>query len=264
MRKLFILIFLLSFIPFYGWEWTTKGYTMISTTNVDEKTHLQINDSLNRSFSISYSGELSEKMQDRVVAYFKEFQGWNSLKIREIRFDIEEGILKIVVLPESLKLEGNDISSFIPAGIFLAFDQDMVYDFRMMKGAVFMRIKGLYINETELLKKMDQALKNPDAYIKRNDPDYILAKLEELDQSVEVLQLDNYRLKIALMSLQNRGLFGKVYPVDQQLLKKVVEIRKEAPNLTRPELEKRLLSQGQKFSKRELYLIFAVVYNEFD
>lgn len=260
---LLIALTALIYTPLFSWEWESKGYQILSSTNVQDKTLLEIKDSLGRGFYLSYESSLPEKMQDMAVAYFKEFHGWNSLRIREIRFDVEEERLKIVVFPETLRLEGQDISSFIPAGLFLIYENDMVYDFRMMKGAVFMRIKGLYINEIELLKKMDSALKNPDAYIKRNDPDYILSKLEELDQSVEVLQLENYRLKIALMSLQNRGLFGKVYPVDQQLLKKVIQIRKEAPNLSRTELETRLRADNYRFSSRELYLIFAVVYNEF-
>ncbi len=249
--------------PLLAWEWKSKNYTVLSTLTEDDKTTLSIQGPLSNTFQLVYSGILNEKMQDKVVSFHKEFVNWQSMEIKEIRFEVKDMDMKMVVLPQVLKVDGQDISANVPAGLFLYFEEGMTYDFRMMKGVAFMRIKGMYINESELIKKMSQAMKNPDAYIKRNDPDYILSKLEELDMALETVQLENYRLKIAVLSLQNRGLFGKVTPIDTQLLKKVIQMRKDEPTISRQELEAKLKAQGEKFNRKSLYLIFAVVYNEF-
>jgi hypothetical protein len=142
------------------------------------------------------------------------------------------------------------------------YQGDLMYDFRMMSGSVFMKIKGLFINEDALLRKIRQAVTDPDAYIRREDPDFFLSKIDQLEGEMELMKTEVFEAKYALVCLMNRGLLG-YRPVSREFVNAVLQYKTDHPNAGLNDIAAAFTTQGLRFSKKELKLVLDVFYNAF-
>ena len=71
-------------------------------------------------------------------------------------------------------------------------------------------------------------------------------------------------LKQAVITLHNKGLFGKGKPIAASARDRLIEMKKADPSLSQEEAMARLKEEEITMTKREISLVFAVYFNEFE
>lgn len=252
----------------YSYDWSANGYTVSSTSKRGGMTVDDIKSTDgDKSFSVSYKDTLNDKIAKKIIDYVGVFNSWENITGVKLLFMVKEKTIDISVHPNSVLIDSKESSSLIPGGMLFYYDNatsKFFYDFRMLKDKVFVRIKGLYITEVELLKTLSRAAANPNAFIKRNDPDYYHAKLEELEQERQLLNQSIFELRVRIVTFQNRSFFGKIKPVDRKVISKVISLKKKNPKWKKAEIEEVLKNESLKFGRKDVQIILGVFYGEFD
>ncbi len=274
--KISVLFIFLAFIavPAFASVWDSTGLTQVSEGTEEDKKTINLQSGSGFQFKVIYGADVSDKQAAKIADVAAEITGWKTLTLSDLRFYVADKTIDVVVVPVKITIDSADYSTYFPSGLFFFVDlTDYIlrYDFRMnYKGNLFLRVKGIYVNETELRKQIESAVANPKAYIKTGDVEYLVNKLEDLEAKVAQmkydmfeLQKENFRLKAAVVSLQNRGFFGDVFPVKIETIQKVVDFKKDNPSMNKDQIQKEMEKQGVKVSGNEVFLILSVYYNEY-
>ena len=70
-------------------------------------------------------------------------------------------------------------------------------------------------------------------------------------------------LRNAVMVFHNMGVFGSIRPIGQDVVNKVLDLKKEKPELTQKEVISTLEREGFHVSSYEMFLIFSIYFNEY-
>ncbi|OHD61504.1 MAG: hypothetical protein A2014_03765 [Spirochaetes bacterium GWF1_49_6] len=268
------IFFALIVTPAFASVWDGAGLTQVSEGVEDDKKTVTLQNESGAQFKVIYSADVSDKQAAKIADVAGEITGWKTIPLNDLRFFISDKTIDVVVSPVKIEINKTNFLSYFPSGLFFFVDLNdyiLRYDFRMnYKGNLFLRVKGIYVNETELRKQIESAVANPKAYIKTGDLEYLVNKLEDLEAKVALLKYDlyaiqeeNFRLKAAVVSLQNRSFFGDVFPVPIETVTKVVEFKKENPSMNKDQIQKEMEKQGVKVSGNEVFLILSVYFNEY-
>lgn len=122
----------------------------------------------------------------------------------------------------------------------------------------------------EALRSEIADLRNDIALLKEET--HVLKKgLTELSEKHAILaeefetQTANFnKLRYGLIMLQNRGFFGGIDDIDKNAITKLTALKTENPSLTVDEARKMLKEANMEMSKKEIFLVFAVYFNDFD
>jgi hypothetical protein len=253
-------------LPLAAWadSFQDKGISLASSTNEGTNFLFTYTNASGKGFSLLSATLPDAAVQDKVVNLFNELSRWQELSIQDIRFSATATSVEAVVQPLELAIDGTNVAAYIPSGLYFVIDTSFRYDFRMVKNRVFMKIKGLFIDKDELLLKMKRALENPANYVQLTDPEYIFNKMNELEDNVSQLRSENSKLRLSLVSLQNRGFFGNVMPVSEEKVQKVLALRKANDKLTRKDLMLKLKDEKPAFSEWEVALILGLYFNQIE
>jgi hypothetical protein len=125
----------------------------------------------------------------RLAAQWAIIDSFSTIVVQSLRFTIENSstAIAIVVVPSRLVAEGNDLLPTVPAGLYFSYTDFLEYDFRMTVGNLFLRIRGVYRSETELVGRMLAALKDPRSVLMASDPAYFYAKIDQLEKNLTLL-----------------------------------------------------------------------------
>ena len=254
--------------------WENTGFSVQSEgTEEDKKTLVIQDESGANSFKVLYVAEITAKQAKKIADVAAEFFGWKSFPISQLRFLVNDKSIEVVLIPQKIEIDSVDYMSYFPSGLFFYVDfNDYIlrYDFRMnYKGNLFLRVKGIYVNEQELRKQITGAVQNPKAFIKTGDIEYLANKLEDLEAKLAMmsyemneLKVENFKYKCAMVTLQNRGFFMEVYPVSIENIAKVVDFKKANPAMSKDAIVKEMEKQGVKVSGNEVFLILSIFFNE--
>lgn len=116
------------------------------------------------------------------------------------------------------------------------------------------QFEGLY-NETDDLQNDFNALSI------RNDD--LKAKLEDMKKEYGIVTEDLGRLRNAVLTFENLGLFGTIRTVSRESIMKILELKNERPNMTQEEAAEILSREGYSLSSYEIFLVFSVYFNEY-
>lgn len=244
--------------------------SLVSTSTEGESTVVTLQDASGRSFVVAYLEEPSADVMKKVVQLKDLFFAWKNITIRSLRFTITDDIVDSLVIPDRILVNGSDVQSFVPAGLLFSFSGSLGYDFRVTKDNFFLRVRGTYSSEEEMTQKIAAALANPATFLQRSDMEYVLSRVEALSARVEALaaEVDARAaevdaLRYAAMRRENtEWLFWKV-PIPRDGLKRVVELKRQNPALTKSEVEAQLKQEGIKISGGAIGIIFEYYFNEF-
>lgn len=88
-------------------------------------------------------------------------------------------------------------------------------------------------------------------------------QLDAIRNQASVLLGQFEHVRYSLLALNNRGFFGRIYPINQDNINRVVAMKKANPSLTVKQVVAKLKADGVKMSKKEVSLVFYVYFNEF-
>jgi len=276
-RHLPAALFLCLALNGYALDPASYGSTLVSTATDGDRTVVTLQDAAGRSFDVAYLEEPSADVMTKVMQLKDLFYAWKTITIVSLRFTITEGIIDCLIVPSKILVGGKDVSSFVPAGLLFSFSGSLGYDFRVTKDNLFLRVRGAYTNEDELTQKIASALANPTTFMQRSDMEYVLSLVEkdqkaiqDLQKATQALTDENSELRgeleafrYAAMRDRNVSWIFWKYPIPRDGLKRVVELKRANPNLTKSQVEEEMKKEGVKISGGEIGIVLEYYFNEF-
>ena len=89
-------------------------------------------------------------------------------------------------------------------------------------------------------------------------------KHETLVDEFDIQTLNFNTVRYGLIMLHNRGLFGRFNDMDKNAIAKLTALKTENPSLTVDEARVMLQDANMEMTKKEVRLIFAIYFNDFD
>ena len=89
-------------------------------------------------------------------------------------------------------------------------------------------------------------------------------KHETLVDEFDIQTLNFNTVRYGLIMLHNRGLFGRFDDIDENAIEKLTALKKENPSLTVDEAREILQKTNMEMTKKEIRLVFAIYFNDFD
>jgi hypothetical protein len=276
MKKL-IMIALLGTASIHAASWEEYGFKVINSSqeNIqgsDERTTLEMTDGEGRSLTVQTSGNAGEKAVPIVAQLQKTLYSLKSMQIKSIRYSLlENGIIEVQVFPASFSSDGVDFMKHIPGHLFFVYKDQLQYSFRLEVNKLFVKIKGYHTDEADLLKKLHQAVKDPQGFIIKRDPEYFIAKLEKLEEELEAqkgkvhkLEKEMDRMRLVTAALHNSGLFSSPEAIPEKLVQRVVELKTQNPAWKRDQVQEQLERDKIEFTKKQVRLILSVYFSELE
>jgi hypothetical protein len=273
MRKLISIAGVIFFAAnLHAAKWEEYGFKIVNSSQEDDKTTLELKDSEGRALTVFFSGNVSDKSIPVVANLQKILYAWKSMQVKTIRYTLlENNIVEVQVFPSAFSDENVDFMKNIPGHLFFIYKDQLQYSFRLEVNKLFVKIKGYYTDETDLLKKIKQAVKDPQGFIIKRDPEYFIAKLEKLEEELEAQKGLNHRqekelerMRAATVALHNTGVFSGPEVISEKLLLRVVELKKQNPAWKREQIQTQLDLDKIEWSKKQVKLILSVYFSEFE
>lgn len=255
MRKLILIIIISCSLPAFSANWGKVEIQNDPAGNDGE--YVLLVDSAGNKFLVEDGLNIADEEAAKIVKVKDILFSWETIKIKECRFYFEAGILNAMVIPDSAQNDSLELAPYLSAGMLFILDNEtLVYNFRIKKDKYFLRINGAYISEKLLSDKIAEAVKAPQTFVQRRDPDYLLTAIDRITN-------ENDQLKKAVIAFQNAGFFSKSNPIDPKIIDRIVSIKWENRNFTSKEIEAKAKEENLKVSKSEIDLILSVYFNEF-
>jgi hypothetical protein len=243
----------------YALNWKLLNVELVNQTENDSQTIVVLKDKQNNVFKVIYQDEtMLDKLSAKIIKYKNEFYTWRNIHFKDLTFMVFAGFLDVVIIPQELMYNNMDLAEAIPAGITMTYDPDkdvMRYDFRIVKDDQFIRISGSYSQENELIDKIGTVYTNPVAYQQPLYPEP-LGPAEAGQVTEKMVQ--------ALIYLNNEDWNGRHKTVPIETIRKVVELKQKNPGTTKAQLWKMVRKAKIQITKRQMELILALYFNEFE
>lgn len=253
-----LIAFLVAFtVNIYAYDWTNDNVSIVNQAKDEDKTELKLKDETGNEFSVTYYEEIQAETAKNILKLKKNFYEWENMKVDSINFVASEGGLQISVIPKKYEYQGVDYNRYMPSGMLFTYTYALQYNFRITIESLFIRIKGDFSTETDLSKKLADAVKNPQEFVKKRDPEYLLQRIETLDDTVN-------KMRTALLTLHNSGFFSGPKQIEPGTINRVVDIKKQNPAITVEKILETLEKEKVKTNNQEVKLILNVYFNIFE
>lgn len=256
MKNILILCMVLACSSLFAYDWAQDGITVVNKADTEGKTELTLKDDKENTFTLSYMSEPDDAILKNVAKLKTDFYGWKNMKVDALKFMYEQGGLEVSIMPKTFEYDGKNINEYLPSGMQFSYSYLLQYNFRINVNRLFIRIAGDFDTEERVCKKIVDAINNPKEYIKKRDPEYLLTKLEQLDDTL-------HKLRTATMMLHNSGFLSSPTPVDRNVVERVVNLRIIDPIISREKIAETLEKEKVKATSREINLILNVFFNDF-
>lgn len=261
MKKSFFLCMVM-FTSLWAIDWQGYNLEVVQQTNKNGIPLVVLKDTRGFVFSVENTPLLLEEQVGVLLRIKDMIAQWSRIVPESVSFIPTENGLEILVLPKVVIYRGENMVSYIPAGMRFSWRMGLVYDFRMIVGTNLVRMRAAYENEEELLSRMHRAVKYPALYMRSDDMDILLQKVEEVEERQLVLEAENTALKKLWLAYLNRNFFGQLRPIADEKIDRVVATKKNNPHWGRKDIYQKLTSEGLRISQKEVDLILLVYFGE--
>ncbi|TVR85983.1 MAG: hypothetical protein EA428_14980 [Spirochaetaceae bacterium] len=252
-------------------EFEDYGLTVLGERTEDGLRLTTLRDERDREFVFGADTAVGEAEIAIVEQVVNLVYGFDSMSIEELRIVVGERRVSVQVRPREFFHDGIDLGALTPAGVQFYFVDFLEYDFRMLVRGLFLRLRGQFVNEELLLERLVGAAQNPEQFLQSQNPEFMLSRIHELEQELartrEELEhsiVERERIRNAVLVLENRSLFGSVRIPDAAAVQRLIELRQEFPGLDQDDMRARLEAEGFSISKKEVFLVYSLYFNEFE
>lgn len=211
--------------------------------------------------------------------------------------------LEMVLQTESVLWQNRDYQSYLPSGLFFYSEGRLEYSFRMLVNDYLLRLQGGFFSEESLLDKLQSAASDPEKFVRSQNPEYFARVLGEIDAEVQTTQkqiaslmaenqeiqekleateealelakndletrtrlLADQQEKVltAVHVLNNRGFFNSLKEYNKPAVTRILDLKEGNPELSQEEVSQKLKEEGIQASGKEIFLVFALFFNEFE
>ncbi len=264
-RAAALLIILFTATALFAYDWESKEVKVLSSDTKNGETTQKLSTPEDGEFTLRLKTEIDEETAGLILKLNSQFRKWENMKVKSLEFVKAGGKLDIILIPESYTYEKTDFIPSMPAGMLFTYDEMLSYNFRITVENMFIRISGKFLNEKIFSDKITRAIKDPISYLTMYNPKYMLKQIFEQQKKIDELTRRCNRLSNAVMTLHNTGFLGfGVNEIKKELVKRVVELKRENPNMTKKQIEEKLKEEKIEAKSYEVFLILSVYFNEFD
>jgi len=198
--------FLLTAYSASGIDLRSLGYTVVSERREGERTVFEVEDSSRHRFTVTAEQEISRAEGELIERTLEEFYGWADLTVSYLRITVIDGTATVLVVPASYTYEGRDLTPYLPSGMQFYLSRNIEYDFRIKVERVFVRLRGILGEEQQFTDRLVQAIEDPAGFIERNDPEYVLRELRDVNEALTGLGRFDAELQAKLDELRENSL----------------------------------------------------------
>ncbi len=261
-----MILFLFIFLPFssiFAFTWTedeirqisrSEKITVVSTATKGIETFSVLKDKNGNTFNVINVGTLEKGSVKNILRLKEAFFNWSNLKIDRMKFMVSRKGLDIAVLPLHFAYSNINILPHLPAGMLFSYTDSLYYNFRITKDNLFIKISGDFTGETELCKKIIEAIKDPKEYIIKHDPKYILRQIQRVTKELDEIKKERDLLRWAIIVLITDK------SISIQKIDRVVEIKKATPKYNLNQIRLILAKEKIKLSKEQINAILTVYF----
>lgn len=257
--------------PLFAGPFENAGLTVVSERSEEGGRAYSLQDADGNQFTCLVEGGLTDQTAASVQTLAKRFYGWQHIAVSSIRFRITAQQIEAGILLKDSTYKGVALVPHVPAGLQFFLRDTLEYDFRIASQNNFIRLKGWYFTEEQLLDRIVTAVKNPGDFIKSQDPEYLFNALSALEKDFAELTERSKESEAALalltnaiLTLHNKSFFGAVSVIPPEVIERVLVIREENPALTQKEILAQLKAEGITATAKAVSLILAVYFNQFE
>jgi hypothetical protein len=252
------LILLFSNSGFASWEGT--GIAVES----QEKEVIQLKTSQGNKFEMIAQEPLTSDTVAKIKKMTELFFQFEKISISRLRFIVKKNALVEAYLPITKLIQDSvNLQSFFPAGLVFFYNESLNYDFRMHKNNIFLRLKGQFISEKELLSKVSQALDNPLAFLEKNSLESLKAKIEHQQNEFDILKKEFDYLRNSVLMLHNKGFLSGPKKIQSHKISRAILLKKQNPGWNTETIQEKMEAEKIDISEDEVALILAIYFNEF-
>lgn len=246
-------------LSFAQWEGTG-----ISVSGQDKDIVL-LKDNEGHNFELVSKGTVSNEAAGKIKKMKDIFYKFEKISFTSLRFLVRDnGIVEAYLILSKLVADNADIHSFVPSGMVFYLNSSLSYDFRMVRNNVFFKIKGQFIGEKELLKKMSNAIENPVAYLEENSLESLKAKIELQQMEFEKMKQEFIFLRNGVLMLHNTGFLSGPKQIQTKKIERVIQLKNQNPGWKKEAISNKMESEKIDISEDEIGLILAIFFNEFE
>ncbi len=244
-----------------GADWPSLGFTLSESRTEGDRTVVTLKDANGFVFETGYKGDVSAAELGKIRELHKLFFDFPGLKVKRLVLNVDAAKVEALVQPEAVEYKGRELKNNVTSGMAFSHSGSIFYDFRMNQSNIFMRVKGPFDTSEALLKKMNEAVESPLQFIRRNDPEYFIDRLNAIDDSFNSAKREIDILRLGTLAYLNAGIFGIPQPIPAKSVNRVVAIKNQNPAWTKKQIAEQLKKDGVKVNDREIDLILAVFFN---
>ena len=170
-------------------EPSAYGLQLLGDKTEEGRRFLVLADPSGSEILLSVDSEPDEARIKALTELTKSLRASKALAIAEIRAINYADRLQIVVLPQTLAIDGKNEASSLPSGLQFYYESGYEYDFRVKADDRFVRVKGLYTSFADLTWLIGQAIANPAAYVLETEPLALAHGVDALTKRVDTLEV---------------------------------------------------------------------------
>ncbi len=273
-----LVVLLVASASLWAVEFADYGLTVLGERTEDGLRLSTLRDERGREFVFGADATVGEAEIAVVEQVVDLVFGFNSMEIEELRIVVGERRVSVQVRPRNFVHDGIDLGALTPAGVQFYFVDFLEYDFRMLVRGLFLRLRGQFVNEDLLLERLVGAARNPEQFLQSQNPEFMLSRIHELEQELaetrqelrdstresERIRQELELTRNAVLVFENRSFFGSLRIPDAAAVRRVIELKQEFPGLDQDDMRARLEAEGLSVSKKEVFLIYSLYFNEFE
>ncbi len=248
----------------YAADWKALGLEVLDKKEGEGAYEYRLKDAGGLEFVIQSEKEVSDALAKKAADLRTTLMSREIFKVKDIRITILPNSIDAAIVPSEFTYSGTDVLPYLPSTIIFSVSDKLEYSFRIVKDNIFMRIKGEFTDDKELGEKVLEGIKNPVGFVRKRDPEYFLTRINEMEDALKRLTAENTHLRNAVMTWHNTGFLGfGTSQIEQKKIDRVLELRKQRPDIKKDEIKATMEKEGTPIAGKELDLIFAAYFNEF-
>ena len=272
MNKLLIIILtLIISVDAFSYDWSSISMTPTDKPEDLEEDSVYLTDSDSKLYIIENEKKADAQIASEIAQFVRTAKSWKYIQWNEMKFYITSDGIQFAVYPSKIYYKNEDLLPFIPGGMVFSYEEGAQrYDFRLIKKNTIIKMRGAYIEEEPLLAKISEALNDPKSFMKKRDPDFLLAKIEELENKLDKAEtaalsakIQNEKVALDLIAFQNARMFNSKKTVNEDIISRVVDLKRADPRITAEEMKRKMDEEKKNVTLEEINLIYGVYFNEY-
>lgn len=183
----FLILSLLVVMPLFPVSFADAGLTVVSEKREGPTMVYVLKDPKGQEISAVLEGELTLQTVTGLSGIVKTFSEWKHLNVSSIKLRITPVQIGAGVIIQETVYKGITLNRHLPAGLQFFLRDTLEYDFRIAAQNNFVRLRGWYFNEEQLLNRVTDVIRNPGQFLKAQDPEFLFTLISALEQDLSNL-----------------------------------------------------------------------------